>query len=721
MLSALSISQVQSQSTYIDSLTRAVVNGETEPAARKSLMYYHSAENNPDELKKLASQLAAEENFIIPPFQFHLAAFLIKGDSIQGLNYLEKLRKEADKNNETKKAIAVDAEAGFLYAKLKRTSDLEQILQRVEHKSDSLDYINGRVLSSLLKAELYQLKKLPSKAIIAAKEAEEFSEIARFTNKQAVKKVLARSLLAGNQPERTIAIYSNLIKKLKASNLKPQEAELNLKIAEIHNKYNAPKNAETYLLSAYGIFKSAGMKKSAARTLLQLGETWKVADPPKALEYTERAGEAFLRLNMYAEAGNTHILAGDLLLKRTLYNRALESYQLAANHFQSAKNHTLQATAQLKSAQLYKTQNNHTKAEQFYAKSLSSAQKADNTVLYIDILKKYVQFKRETGRKDQLANLEKELNTLQNSLKQSDYLTKIDELEKSLAKATEAIDKEKSRYNRDTEKLTERNKVLEESVLTNQIIYFVSLVFFSLLIIYGAYKRILLKREKAVLQTTLEELDEETDKLIKSQDAFNYKISSDLSEGTAKTLSGVKHTFSAFFDELSFETSMKQVRYKQALEYLEEAEDEVFQLAETALPKKLKDHGIITAFPGLCDNIFGNTSIKYEFDYYGISTKDRFTQITEINCFNIVKELLINILKHSSAKTIKLKVFKSGRNLKIIVEDDGKVFKPDAETEPQRGSGLAVLRSRCRLINAELTYEPRAPKGTITTLSLKTE
>lgn len=684
-------------------------------------MYYHSAENNPDELKKLASQLAAEENFIIPPFQFQLAAFLIKGDTSQGIDYLEKKRKEAAKNNEIKKAVTIDAESGFLYAKLKRINSLEQVLQRVEHKSDSLDYINGRVLSSLLKAELYQLKKLPSKALIAAKEAEEFSEIARRTDKKAVKIILAKSLLAENQPERAIGIYSGLIKKLENQNLKPLEARLNLKIAEIHNLYNAPKNAETYLLSAYSIFKSAGMVKSAARTLFQLGETWENADPPKALQYIQRAIEAFAQLNMNTESGNAHILAGDLYLKQTLYDKASENYRLGANRFKSAGNFTKQAYALLKSAELYNAKNEFSTTEKYYARSLSTAKKSKNPKLHIHILEKYVHFKRNAGREDDLSRLEQELNILQDSLKQGSYRSTIDELEHALAKAMEDADKERSRYNRDTERLSDRNKALEESVLTNQIIYFVSLVFFSLLIIYGAYKRILLKREKAVLQTTLEELDEETDKLIKAQDAFTYKISSDLSEGTAKTLSGVKHTFSGFFDELDFETPMKQVRYKQALEYLEEAEDEVFQLSETALPKKLKDHGIITALPVLCDDIFGNTSIKYEFDYYGISVKDRFKQITEINCFNIVKELLINILKHSSAKTIKLKVFKSERNLKIIIEDDGKVFKPDAEKEPLRGTGLAVLRSRCRLINAELTYEPRAPKGTITTLSLKTE
>lgn len=463
------------------------------------------------------------------------------------------------------------------------------------------------------------------------------------------------------------------------------------------------------------------MPKSAARTLYQLGKTWKTTDPPKALQYAQRAIEAYSNLNLNYQTGQAHILTADLLLEQTLYDRALAHYNTGANLFKSARDFYKQSAALLKYAQIQADRNQISSANQYFGQSLNAVKKSGNADFHIEILKEYVSFKERSGTTENLIALKETLSTLQDSLKQGDYRNKVEELEGALAKALSDIDKEKSKYSRGTEKLENRNRALEKSVLTNQIIYFVSLVFFSLLIIYGAYKRILLKREKSILETTLEELDEETDKLIKSQDALNYKISGYLSDGTAKTLSGVKHTFSAFFDELNFETPMKQVRYKQALEYLEEAEDEVFQLSETALPKKLKEQGVIAALPDLCDSIFGDTSIKYEFDYYGISSKDRLKQTTEINCFNIVKELLNNILQHSSAKNIKLKVFKSDNTLKFIVEDDGKVFKPDAEKEIAKGTGLAVLRSRCRLINAELTYEARAPKGTIAKLTLITE
>ncbi len=721
LLFILSGTPAQAQPSYIDSLTQEALNGATDPDVRKSLLFYHSGENNSAELTRLASKLPSEKAFLIPSFRFEIAAKMVDGDTVGAYKFINQLIEDSGTDKDYKTQVELYARLGILYAIKNNRAGLVRVHQRIKKMSDSLDYLNGRVLSSILKAELFLLKKQQSKALIAAKEAEEFSEIARNTDKKAAKKVLAKCLLHDHQPERAIAIYSALIKKLMNKNLLPEAGALNLVIADIHNRYNSPKNAETYFLSAYGVFNAAKMKVSAAQTLFHLGQTWRKTDPPKALQYAQRAINSFSVLGLHNETGKAHRLAGDLYFEQTLYDRALESYNSASENFKTAGNFAMQSHALLEFAQIQASQNRSDIANRYFAQSLDAAKKARRNDLHVEILKGHIAFKERSGKDQNVLRLKKELTDLQDSLKQGDYRAKIEKLEVALAKASENLDKEKSRYTRDTDQLIERNRELGESVLTNQIIYFISLVFFSLLIIYGAYKRILLKREKTKLQTTLEELDEETDKLIKSQDALNYKISGYLSDGTAKTLAGVKHTFSSFFDELTFETPMKQVRYKQALEYLEEAEDEVFQLAETALPKKLKDQGIIVAFPDLCDSIFGDTSLTYEFDYFGISTKDRLKQTTEINCFQIVKELLQNILQHSSAKNVKLKVFKQESLLKIIIEDDGKVFQPNADHEPEKGTGLAVLRSRCRLIKAALTYEARAPKGTLTALSLSTE
>lgn len=133
-------------------------------------------------------------------------AHLVEGDTTKAIAFLKHNISELKNRGNFKYSIDLSAELGFLNAEMKNTREVEVILQQVSRLSDSLDYLHGRVLSALLKAEHHQLQNQQSKALLAAKEAEEFSEISRRTNKSATKRALSQSLLNNNQPERAISI-----------------------------------------------------------------------------------------------------------------------------------------------------------------------------------------------------------------------------------------------------------------------------------------------------------------------------------------------------------------------------------------------------------------------------------------------------------------------------------------------------------------------------------
>lgn len=712
----LSSNNSTGQSTFADSLKGELLKQEKNTALRHALLYLHTTENNIAGLNVAANQIPQEKEHPFPSSKFHAYALLCQGDTSGALRYLSEKTEDKLESGNLKDAIVLLGEAAFLHAKTGEQVKLNKLTNQIYSWSDSIDYIHGKVLSSLLRGEIYHFKKLPAKALLAATDAEELFEVANFSDKILVKEILASNLLKDKQPERAIGTYRNLIKFSKEKNLIPLSGKYHMEIGHIHKRYESPKNAETFYLNAYADFKKAGMKKSVADALFTLSKNWEKPDPPKALQYAERSITAYSKLNLLIPTGKALMLQGDLLMSQTVYDQAIESYNRAIQKFERAGEMEFLTNALLKAAELHRAAGNSDSAEKLYKRALSKIEGLNNDGLHIAVLESYIDFKKSYEKPEELTRFTDRLRQLKGEAQQKDMRSRIEELEGVLSQTVEQSDKDRSNFKRESESLRERNMALEESVLTNQIIYFVSLIFFSILIVYGAYKRILLKREKLTLNTKIKELEEENKKLIKSHDAFVYKLSSDLSEGTAKTLSGVKHTFSGFFDELSFETSMKQVRYKQALEYLEEAEDEVFQLSESTLTAKLKNFGLVAAIPAIQERILGDTSIKYTFDYYGISSKERLNQNTEINVFFIFNELLQNSLNHSGAKKIGVNFFKKNNEFKLVIEDDGKTFKPNPEQGSFKGTGLAVIRSRCRIMGASLTFEPGAPKGTITTL-----
>ena len=79
------------------------------------------------------------------------------------------------------------------------------------------------------------------------------------------------------------------------------------------------------------------------------------------------------------------------------------------------------------------------------------------------------------------------------------------------------------------------------------------------------------------------------------------------------------------------------------------------------------------------------------------------------NVYLVFKESLNNIIKHSSAKNVLIKIDKAGSRINILIEDDGKGFDKSSVKE---GNGLRNIRNRASQINAELEIVSSPGNGT---------
>jgi len=82
--------------------------------------------------------------------------------------------------------------------------------------------------------------------------------------------------------------------------------------------------------------------------------------------------------------------------------------------------------------------------------------------------------------------------------------------------------------------------------------------------------------------------------------------------------------------------------------------------------------------------------------------------------FRIIQESINNILKHSKAKNVSIKIEDDHEKLDILISDNGKGFNTNLKKD---GSGLKNMELRAKIIHAEFSIQSEPEKGTQTSIT----
>ena len=89
---------------------------------------------------------------------------------------------------------------------------------------------------------------------------------------------------------------------------------------------------------------------------------------------------------------------------------------------------------------------------------------------------------------------------------------------------------------------------------------------------------------------------------------------------------------------------------------------------------------------------------------------DRLPPEVETVLYRIVQEALTNIVKHANAGRVSIVVTQRAGSVGAIVEDDGRGFDPEQDTNG--GIGLIGMRERVELLDGSMAIESAEGKGT---------
>jgi signal transduction histidine kinase len=83
-----------------------------------------------------------------------------------------------------------------------------------------------------------------------------------------------------------------------------------------------------------------------------------------------------------------------------------------------------------------------------------------------------------------------------------------------------------------------------------------------------------------------------------------------------------------------------------------------------------------------------------------------------VTAYRIAKEAMANVVRHAQARTVVIRLARSGSGFEVLVEDDGRGFDP-ATVVPRPGHlGIPAMADRATIAGGRLELERRTEGGT---------
>lgn len=227
----------------------------------------------------------------------------------------------------------------------------------------------------------------------------------------------------------------------------------------------------------------------------------------------------------------------------------------------------------------------------------------------------------------------------------------------------------------------------------------------------GAFLLLLLQQNKRKAQEEksailIRSKQEGIKAMIQAQEEERQRIAKDLHDGIVQQLGGLKLGLQKKLNATDDSESARLIAL------LDDSAQELRELSHRMMPRSLKELGLVPALEDMLENSLAMADLEYEFEHYGIS--ERMTESIEITLYRIAQELVNNVIKHSHATRVSIQLFKTGSDIVLVVEDNGRGFKESNK----KGIGLLNISSRLDTVNGMVNFEPSPESGTLATIRI---
>ena len=151
-----------------------------------------------------------------------------------------------------------------------------------------------------------------------------------------------------------------------------------------------------------------------------------------------------------------------------------------------------------------------------------------------------------------------------------------------------------------------------------------------------------------------------------------------------------------------------------------QAMDELLNLARQLRPSALDDHGLMPAVDTQLKRFSARTGVEVSLTVDG--DPDTLPEDVQTAIYRVLQEALANVGRHAGATAVSVEFEVDDERLELRVRDDGAGFDPGAIARrnggPGAGLGLSGMAERARLAGGELDVRSAPGGGTTVTLRI---
>jgi len=224
------------------------------------------------------------------------------------------------------------------------------------------------------------------------------------------------------------------------------------------------------------------------------------------------------------------------------------------------------------------------------------------------------------------------------------------------------------------------------------------------------------KRAEETLRDSERRLRFLSSQLITVQEQERKRIASELHDGVAAALSGIKYKVEAALHQRG---KNKHKAMEEQLEsvilMIQECVEEVRRIQMDLRPATLDNLGIVATIRWFChkfQTIYPSISIEQQIEMH----EDEVPVSLKTVIYRISQEGLNNVAKHSKADHGSLSLKRIEERIELVIQDNGRGFNFDealSSESPGRGFGLTSMRERAELSGGTFSVGATQGAGTM--------
>jgi PAS domain S-box-containing protein len=198
--------------------------------------------------------------------------------------------------------------------------------------------------------------------------------------------------------------------------------------------------------------------------------------------------------------------------------------------------------------------------------------------------------------------------------------------------------------------------------------------------------------------------------ILEISDREQARIGQDIHDGLCQQLVSLAFDANSLHSALSIQRRPEAKKARRIARFLDQAITESRQLSRGLFPVRLETEGLPPALEELARATSARSKIRCRFNSQGPVAVKNIAIATHL--YRIAQEALANVVKHSGAGKVSIRLKTGASQIELRVEDNGAGLSP-AKRKKATGLGLHIMDYRARAVGGTLHIGPGRRGGTI--------